>query len=272
MNDALSTQWLNGELSQLPLNHRGLAFGDGVFETCYASARGIEYLPEHLARLTHGASVLNLNVSQHQIDTLHSQLKEITSTLKTAHVLKIMLLRAASGRGYDFDPLTQTVDVIVQLSAYQQPDWVQTGASVIAIDSPIAEFSRLAGVKHLNRLDSVLARQDARHAKADEALMQNQNGEYIEGSMSNLFIRINDQWHTPPTQSLNVQGVVRAKILSKHPDIHQSRISLTELNQCDSAFICNSLIGVVPVTRLNTRPLAIHPKVSQFMSECFDRD
>lgn len=263
---------LNGKTTTLPLNHRALSFGDGVFETCYVSQGKIEFFEEHLERLQSGAKNLNLKFQTAEKEALFNQLEKQVANADTPHVLKIMLLRNSFGRGYDFDPAEQELDTVVQIMPYQLPEWIGSGASVLASDDLIFEHGSLKGIKHLNRLDSVMARQSARSSGKHEALMRDQNGRYIEGSMSNLFVHLSGKWITPKLTGSGVNGIIRGVILKRYPSIEEHDIGLTDLQSCESAFICNSLIGVVEVTDINDRMLKKDQFTQSLMKELFSRD
>jgi 4-amino-4-deoxychorismate lyase len=246
---------LNGQPTTLSLNHRGLAFGDGLFETCLVSEGKIHCLSAHMDRLRKGCEVLHLSIDEAFISSLLSLLRKLTQSISKPHVLKIMLLRRYDGRGYDFDPDKQQTDTIVAIRPYQKPGWCQ-GARVITAKTPVTENTVLAGLKHLNRLDSVLARQEARRAQVDEAILSTSCGQMIESSMGNLFVKIKGSWLTPSIDRAGVRGIVRQQLLTEFPDqISIQSVDLADLSQVESAFLTNSLIGLVPIISLNHRDL-----------------
>ena len=260
----MEIELLNGRPTTLDLTHRGLAFGDGLFETCLVTTGQIHYLFAHLARLAKGCEALNIPFDQQNMSKLTVQLNQIVDEIIEPHVLKIMILRTAVGRGYDFDPLKQHHDTIISIAPYQRPAWCD-GARLVTSDIPITENAYLAGLKHLNRLDSVLSRQVAREKQADDALMATAAGRVIESTMANVFFKLNGQWLTPAIEVAGVKGIIRQQLLQQlNQQIWVQDIDLNNLSKVESAFMTNSLLGLVPIVELNHRPLNNCQTISTF--------
>jgi 4-amino-4-deoxychorismate lyase len=245
---------INDQAGVIPASHRALAYGDGLFETILVDQNGPQFLTEHLNRLLSGTRRLQLNWSEERTDKLLTRITDLCRGITTPHVLKIMLLRNYPGRGYDFDPLQQTTDVVIQINDYRRPDWAQLGASVVISETRINENQTLSGLKHLNRLDSVLARQCARKHRAHEALLLDACDNIIEGSMSNIFMKIGSQWVTPSLNNAGVSGILRQQLIDKNP-IQIRPVHRQELSKVKAAALTNSLIGIVPITHIDGRQL-----------------
>ena len=258
---------LNGVRGAIPLSHRALAYGDGLFETLLADQYGPHFLGAHLDRLDAGTRRLGMAWSGAQRLRMGEQLSALCPDLDAPHLIKVMLLRSNPGRGYDFDPLSQDTDVLVQCSPYHRPDWAEQGARVALSETQVSVNSTLAGMKHLNRLDSVLARQSARRQGVDEVLMATDSGQIIEASSANLFFFRHGRWATPPVDRAGVAGVIREQLLARFPDIQTNALAVNELDQVDAAFLSNSLMGLVPVQALMARPLPRHADIHLFDSE-----
>ena len=260
---------VNGQTVGLAADHRALAFGDGIFETCLCQGRKVAFFSEHMARLARGAQVLRLNWSAADQQNLADDLQQLLQTKADAecHSLKFMLLRSAPGRGYGYEPAHQQVDVVVQIKPYCRPEWAQRGARVF-MGPAISEHPSLAGIKHLNRLDSVLAKAAAKEQGCDEALLVDQHNAVIEGSMSNLFYKYSGRWFTPPIVMAGVNGIIRQQLLLHCSEIRERPLFTSECESLESAFICNSLIGLVSVTELNGLQLEVDSKMHQFQQEC----
>lgn len=243
---------LNGKPTALALTHRGLAFGDGLFETCLVSSGHIYNVTGHLNRLTNGCNALNIHVN---LKSIIEQLNQLIKDVVEPHVLKVMILRTATGRGYDFDPTQQSSDTIITMTPYHKPSWFQ-GARLVTSNIPVTENAYLAGLKHLNRLDSVLSRQIARNAQVDDALMVTSAGLVIETTMANVFFQVNGQWLTPAIETAGVKGIIRQRLLQQfNKQILVQNIDRDSLTEVESAFMTNSLLGLVPIIELNQRPL-----------------
>ncbi|WP_320825917.1 aminodeoxychorismate lyase [Reinekea sp.] len=257
----------NGTNGAIPLSHRALAYGDGLFETLLADRRGPHWLAAHLDRLYAGTCRLGMAWSMAQNLALKEQLEALCADLDGPHLIKVMLLRNNPAHGYDFDPLLQQTDVLLQCSPYQRPDWTEQGARVGLSGSHVSRNSTLAGMKHLNRLDSVLARQSARRQGVDEVLMTTDNGTIIEGSLANVFFYRQGRWSTPAVDQAGVAGVMREQLLQRFAQIAVSGTEVDNIDQIESAFLSNSLMGLVPVRCLMGRTLAIHADIQTFNSE-----
>lgn len=216
---------------------------------------GPQFLSDHVNRLMKGVETLLLAWSESDTESLLKDIADLCRGVSAPHVLKIMLLRNGTGRGYDFDPMAQTTDVVLQLADYQQPAWVEQGAKVVTSDVTINENRTLAGLKHLNRLDSVLARQCARKHEAHEALLLDASNNVIEGSMSNIFIKLRGAWLTPSLKSAGVEGILRQQIIRQNT-VTVTSIHTDDLASAEAAALTNSLIGLVPIAELNGRKLA----------------
>ncbi|MHA7878279.1 MAG: aminodeoxychorismate lyase [Saccharospirillum sp.] len=249
---------INGQpMTRIPAQNRGLAFGDGVFETCYSQHGSVRFLEDHLRRLRSGVSRLQLRWSDEDDDRLRDEIQSLVSVDNEPAVIKLILVRHSEGRGYDFDPATQSTQRLVMRLPYRPPPWASQSARLVVSRQYASSNPGLAGIKHLNRLDSVLARQDARRQQADEALLCLPNGEVVEGTMSNIYLQVEGRWVTPDLHSAGVDGIIRRRLLAEpHSNLVTAVIHKTQLQHTEVAMISNSLIGLVPVTELDGRVLS----------------
>lgn len=127
-------------------------------------------------------------------------------------------------------------------------------------DTRLSENKTLAGIKHLNRLEQVLARSEWQD-QYQEGLMLNQAGQVVEGTMSNVFVQIGDEVITPLLNHCGVAGVMRSVIFDKLSDkninCQQRQLELQILYEADAIFICNSIIGLWPVISLDNKSFPI---------------
>ncbi len=241
---------------QLNCDHRMVSFGDGLFETCLAGPEGIEFWSDHLDRLESGIERLGMQWTLSDRDSLESEINQLLQDTTGPVVCKLILGRGVQGRGYDFDPSSQSTDRVIQLFPYQTQPWHHQGADLVISEVHASANPSLAGLKHLNRLDSVLARQSARKAGAHEALMLLADGRVVEGSMSNLYLKQSGRWLTPDLADAGVNGIIRRRWLRLQDiPVSVADIYLKDLQQAEAMMISNSLIGLVPVLSLNARPL-----------------
>lgn len=243
----------------LPIADRGLAYGDGVFETIHVVNHTPISLDLHLQRLKRGLKrlVMPLTNDQHQ-QLLIFLSRHLTTYLPEQGVIKIIVTRGEGGRGYAPPEKPQHNILIGLLPA---PDYQQQQSQGVQLAlSPIRLSNNpfLAGIKHLNRLENVLAKQQLpKHAF--EALMLDQQGHVIECIQSNIFWFRNGHLYTPQLNESGVSGTYRQRILSQQQrfSVYIARFTLADLQQADEVFITNSLMKIVPVTAIAEHTFAI---------------
>ncbi|NMY31250.1 aminodeoxychorismate lyase [Pseudomonas sp. WS 5412] len=241
--------WVDGQPADaVPLKDRGLAYGDGLFETLAVKAGQPVLLDRHLQRLDEGCRRLALVADQALI---RDELLAYAAALGDG-VLKLILTRGDSLRGYGINA-GAPVRRILQGSppATYPPTHGSSGVRLFPCATRLSEQPLLAGLKHLNRLEQVLARaewQDADHA---EGLMLDMSGRVIEGVFSNLFLVDNGQLLTADLSRCGVAGVMRAELLARAEALGLvttvTDISLAQLQRADEVFVCNSVYGIWPV-------------------------
>jgi len=243
--------------TRLNSDHRLVAFGDGLFETCLADREGIRFWSDHRHRLENGLERLGMAWSSQDRHILETEIETALSEVDGTVVCKLILGRGVQGRGYDFDPERQRTDRIVQVFPYQAQPWYLQGANLVVSEVQASVNPTLAGLKHMNRLDSVLARQSARKAGAHEALLSRADGRLVEGSMSNLYLKRDGQWFTPDLAEAGVDGIIRRRLLRQagEPIRVADLLRSEDLDRAEALMISNSLIGLVPVVSLDGRPL-----------------
>lgn len=246
---------VNGqETSSLPVADRGLQYGDGLFETI-ALRHGEPLLwQRHLRRLAEGCERLGLHKPD---DTLLRQEVDCIAGKEARAVAKIIITRGSAGRGYRLDVESQVTRIVQRSSWPAFPANAERGVCVRWCTTRLAQQPRLAGIKHLNRLEQVLARAEWQDDYA-EGLMRDRDGLVIEGTKTNLFVVSADgTLVTPDLSQSGVAGVMRAEILERMPSLGLScRVQAVNMDLVDTAqelFLTNSLIGVWPVTQLEAR-------------------
>ncbi len=250
MSDALATR-INGAPGEaVSVHDRGLHYGDGLFETV-AVAEGRPLLWErHLARLSAGAARLHMPMPE--AATLTDEAHQLCHGHARA-VLKVLLTRGSGGRGYA--PPHAVLPTRV-LAVYPWPAAVHgradAGVRVCVCRTRLGSNPALGGIKHLNRLEQVLARAEWSQEYA-EGLMLNGEGDVIEGTMSNVFAVLDGGLVTPDVACCGVAGVMRALLIERARAIlpvDVTRVPLADLVRATEVFLTNSIIGIWPVTQL----------------------
>lgn len=254
--------WVDGvEARSVVLDDRGLHYGDGLFETIAASGGRARLLAAHLARLAHGCAALGIAMP----DTARLRAEIARAAGLAAHVVvKLIVTRgSATGRGYAAAGNETPRRIVCAYAWPEGPEHAPEPARVAVAQRRVADRPLLAGVKHLNRLEQVLARTEARERGLDEALLCTDDGRIVSGGMTNLFLAAGERLVTPPAGQCAVAGVMRAATIDCARRfglrVEERSIGLAELATAGSAWLTNARVGLWPVARLEDRALAEHP-------------
>jgi 4-amino-4-deoxychorismate lyase len=257
---------VNGErTTQIHVADRGLAYGDGVFETLAVQQGEPAYWDRHMQRLASGCERLGLPVPD--AAALRADATRIFG-IEDRLVLKILVTRGAGGRGYT-PPQEVECNQILMTSPWPEvyDEYARTGIEVGVCKTRMGRNPALAGLKHLNRLEQVLASRELASEGLVEGLMLDEHGNVIEGTRTNLFAVKNGVFQTPQLRYCGVAGVMRAVILDELQAAGipwvESDLALDEVLGADEIFMCNSIAGIWPVTRISgekPRALAIGPE------------
>jgi len=251
---------VNGESTDhVALDDRGLQYGDGCFETI-AVQRGRALLWEqHLSRLQSGCERLGIDIAS-VVESIKQEMEQLVAGIDRA-VLKIIITRGQGGRGYRAQSglLPTRILSLSPWPVYPQ-DYRATGIALRLCDTRLSENRKLAGIKHLNRLEQVLARAEWQD-EYQEGLMLSQSGDVIEGTMSNVFAQTGDKVVTPLIETCGVAGIMRETIIKQLSKTgvtcEEARVDQQTLYNADAIFISNSLIGLWPVTALENKTFSI---------------
>ena len=256
-----ATTLVNGHVSStLDVRDRGLAYGDGVFETMALDQGQVQLWQGHRQRLITGLVTLGLVADEASAGHL---VKAIVDDIKAAYthyghpqgVIKVTVTRGNGGRGYAA-PSSPCPTRIVSMLPWPQ------GRSHLSKDGVCVQMCQhrwstnvaLAGLKHLNRLDQVLARNEWTDANIHEGIMLNQEGHVISGVMSNIFIQMDGQLITPQLDQCGISGtmaqIVRTIAQQCGIVLIERQVSLEALLNADAAFFTNSINGIWPMVAL----------------------
>lgn len=235
---------------------RGFAYGDGVFETCRYSQGVIPLWNYHRERLLHSAERLKIPLDECLLNQyLNSMLAYLGDENVAQAVVKITLTRGVGGRGYRLpDQSTPTYCVGIFPCDHLQTVQYREGVAVRICDLRLSQAPVLAGMKHLNRLEHILARAEWKDEYAEGVLLDVQ-GRVIEATVSNLFAVKDNQLFTPDLSAAGVAGIMRKTIINNLvPELelvcHIVDLDLDFLRAADEIFLCNSVYGIWPVNML----------------------
>lgn len=239
----------------LAADDRGFRYGDGLFETMRGHQGGVPWWPAHWQRLAGGAARLQLPLPPAEF-----VFDEVAALLAGGEaVVRLQVTRGSGGRGYAPPAAPEAAWV---LSRHPLP----TAAPVAGLrlrwcDTRLAAQPLLAGLKHCNRLEQVLARLESGDgAEADEGLMLDPDGNVVSATSANLFVLRDGHWSTPPVDRCGVAGLCRGWLLAQG-HAREQRLVRAQVEQADAVVLTNAVRGILPVSRLGPRRWPPHPQV-----------
>ncbi|AMK77843.1 MULTISPECIES: aminodeoxychorismate lyase [Methylomonas] len=247
---------LNGEHRHcVDVSDRGFQYGDGLFETVEVLQGKPLFFDRHLKRLAEGCRRLLIPMPDSAL--FEAEARQLSESSDRA-VLKLMVTRGSGGRGY------RQPDQIIPtrlFSLHPYPDYPQhfqvDGIAARFCDQRLSLNPSLAGIKHMNRLEQILARAEWQDDSIQEGLMLDTQDRVVEGTMSNLFIVKSGNLYTPSLGQCGVAGIVRELIMEfaqriKLP-LFEQPVDQAAVLQADELFVSNSVIGIWPIKRLEAR-------------------
>ena len=251
---------INGvEADHIAVNDRGFQYGDGLFETIEVLDGQPIFLEQHLSRL--GADCLRLKIPNPDIKLLTDEIANVCKPAQKA-VLKIIITRGTGGRGYR---QPETIQLTRVISLHPHPEYPQThveqGINARFCTTRLGLNPALAGIKHLNRLEQIMARAEWDDPTIQEGIMLDINNQVIEGTMSNLFYVKDNSMYTASLHFAGVSGVMRGiikQLSTKHNlTLIEHDFKKDELLNADEVFVCNSIIGIWPVKQIENANFAV---------------
>jgi 4-amino-4-deoxychorismate lyase len=223
-----------------------LQYGDGLFETMRVHRGQPRFLEYHLERLFAGCRRLKITGPSQQ--KLHSELTRIAAQRREG-ILKLIVTRGAGTRGYRPTGRERCTRIV---TLHTLPRAVRTGAAmpvrVRLCATRLGVNPRLAGLKTLNRLESVLARAEWLDARIWEGLMRDDDENIVCGTMSNVFVKRGSTLVTPLLDRCGVAGVMRRWILESAADLRlevtERRLRWQDLSAAEEVFMSNAVVGV----------------------------
>lgn len=235
--------------TQINITDRGFQYGDGLFETIAVLNGKPCFLNRHLERLTQGCQ--RLKIPSPDLNILHAEIQQLCQNADHA-VLKIIITRGSGGRGYRQPEPIQATRV---LSVHPFPNYPNEGINARFCQTRLSLNPTLAGLKHLNRLEQVLARSEWTD-EVSEGIMLDINDRVIEGTMSNVFYIKNQQLYTANLTQSGVAGIIRGLIMERHSVIEHD-YTKNQLLSADEVFICNAVLGIMPIKQLEQQTFTI---------------
>lgn len=275
--------------NQISIRDRGLLYGDGVFRTLRVVNGQPQCWPLHYKKLQHDSLALGIVCPDFAL--LSAELAGLTPEHPDA-VFKLIVTRGLSARGYAPAPSRHALTIKSVMSASLSPgslpqagerevlsqcepnvyanpthiwdvfplpeyprDWFTQGVTLGLCKLRLGYQPRLAGIKHLNRLENVLAAAEC--TEVAEGLLLDAEDNVIEGVRSNVFLISNGCLITPDLSRCGVAGVQRDRVIACAEAIGMPvevcDVRLEELHAADEVFLTNSVFGIWPVAQFEQR-------------------
>ena len=252
MSGGVARVLVNGDAdAHVAADDRGLCYGDGLFETVLFVRGRAPLWARHMHRLV--ASCARLSLPAPDLALLAREAEHVSAGLERA-VVRITYTRGSGPRGYAFPHGAPAARIVATAAAPAIPTgWYHGGIRVRACALRLSEQPRLAGIKHLNRLEQVLARAEWEDDAIVEGILCDAHERVISATAANIFAVIDGRLVTPALERCGVAGVGRAEVLAQHADCDVRDLTMEELLRADEVFLSNSVRGIVPVKALDDR-------------------
>jgi len=247
---------------------RSVMYGDGVFRTMRMRDGRIHCWIGQYRKLEADCQALDILCPAQSI--LEQEINLLVRDTPDC-VVKIVVSRGEGGRGYGVPDSVSPNRVVLTapIPVYPAHYW-HDGVRLHVCEMRMCHQPRLAGIKHLNRLENVLARMEWSDPDTPEGLMLDAEGSVVEGTMANIFMRQGNTLITPDLSACGVAGLQRERILAFAPQCdlepEVNNFSLPALLQAEEVFMCNSVIGVWPVRQIGAYAIPLGPTSAQMHS------
>lgn len=249
---------INGEVkSNVSIFNRNMQYGDGLFETCVAKDNKVLFWDNHFSRLNNGCDRLNIKKIANSV-WLEDIKKALSLSSEKNCIVKLILSRGNSLRGYSYSKDIEPVRVVIvsQMNEYKTKETYSLEFAISGFHSN----PNLAGIKHCNRLEQILARTNM---LADEAIMLDENQSVVSVTQGNIYFIFGNKLITPKLERCGVIGSRRSIILElsrlTNLEVREDDISIKQLEKANEVFVSNSLIGIQPVTSIGDYYLTNNP-------------
>ncbi|MFT5063190.1 MAG: 4-amino-4-deoxychorismate lyase [Gammaproteobacteria bacterium] len=242
---------------RIAISDSGLAYGLALFETMRVADGEVPLLAGHISRLS--KALASLCIPEGSIDLAMSDLASLVASQSlTDAVVRLTLTAGEAGRGYALAEGRQATRIV---QAFAVPESNPLDLRLGIADTRLSPNPNLSGLKHSNRIEQVLARQELSARQGlDDLLLLDAEDNVIEAIASNLFVVQGDRLCTPGLSSCGVQGVMKARAMERFSVI-EKQLSIDSLKSADELLLSNAL-GIKRVKELRVGGEIIHYKTS----------
>jgi 4-amino-4-deoxychorismate lyase len=266
----VNTLWLvNGQPTGLDPADRGLAYGDGLFETMAAHDGAIRWLGLHLDRLEEGCRRLEIPLPARA--ELEHEIRPRCPASGSA-VVKLIVTRGPGTRGYAPPDVATPTRVLMVAPWTEIPEeHYRHGIRVHVLTMRLGENPLLAGLKHLNRLEHVIAQLELRGHAVQQGLLLDTSEHVVGGTSSNLFAAYGAKLVTPALRRCGIKGVMRRAVLDTARalgiEAEECDLTLQETLSADELFVTNALFGIWPIVAIDAQRYPVGPVTRRLMTE-----
>ena len=251
----MSKQFLiNGTFQKISPFDRAFQYGDGIFRTFIVENKKPRHWKHHYKKIIEDCRAIKITPPKEK--TLLSDVQLLFKTKRRA-VGKFIISRGVSERGYKFnDAITHNRFLIKTKMPIYPKEYFKFGVDLHVCKQKLNP-SALSGVKHLNRLENIMARREWKGDRYADGILLDQNGHVIECISSNIFMRAGKTIYTPKMNHIGIKGVTRDLVIKIAIQlgfkIKEAVFTLEKLLKADEVFITNSLFGVLQVKKIKNR-------------------
>jgi 4-amino-4-deoxychorismate lyase len=241
---------------------RGLHFGDGLFETLACRRGRPRFLALHMDRLLQGCE--RLRIEPGPVDTIRAEIEQLAHRTDAAIVKLIVTRGDALARGYAPAGGERATRIALRYSwpLEESGSW-HAGVRIGLGSMQLGENAALAGMKHTNRLEQVLAQAEREARQLRELLLFSSSGFLVGGTTTNVFLVQDNEIMTPKLERCGIAGVMRRVVMREARRcgilIDERELTMGDLEQSQEIFLTNARIGIWPVNALEARELAVGP-------------
>lgn len=260
---ALLGCWIDGVAgSSVPVDDRGLQYGDGIFETILVRGGKPRFLEAHRARLQRG--LVQLGIQFLASDALNAEIARASAMAPPLAILKIIITRGSTQRrGYTPAGFVQARRIVSLWETALETAVAEQGAILRIARLRLPQSSAFPGIKHLNRLENVMAAAEGIGAPAYDSLLLDTGDHLVSGTACNVFVVRSGMLLTPPVDRVGVAGVMRGIVLRESTaldiEAREQVLTLDDVARADGMFITNARIGVVQVQRVGEHAFPMNP-------------
>ncbi len=266
---------VNGKLvSGVAPTNRGFAYGDGIFRTMRLLNGELQDWPLHYQTLVADCSKIHIVCPSAEL--LMQEFKHLMASAEDADlssgIVKVIITRGDGARGYAPPAICEPTRVLILSTLPVYPPAIyDVGVALYTCQTRLASQPLLAGIKHLNRLENVLARAELKDPRFFDGVLRDYDDHVIEAVSGNLFIHKDGLVMTPALEQCGVAGVMRQKILDWYKTQGQTVVSTSLLMEnlltADAVVVANSVYGVLQVTQIDEQVIASNDWAKQLRSD-----